>query len=787
MAFEKAKVIKAAEKFLAQGKINAAIKEYRQIIDNDDSDLTTLNMLGDLLARAGENEEAVECFLRIAEHYREQEFRLKAIAMYRKIEKLKPRDPAIAKELGDLYAAQGLVADARTQYLVVADAYTRAGQSKNTLKVLHRIADLDPHNTDIRLKLAEGYVKEKMPIDAARAFREAASRLLENSQFEKALQAYSRALELGPTDRVALKGLVSAHVALGMADDAAEVLEKAVAETPDEPELVSMLAHAYIQAENAAGAERATAMLMKQDASNYRRYLEVGMLYLKLGQEDDVARILDTIIEPMLAGREETDLLELLNELLARHREHVPSLRLLARIHWWQRDMDKLRTSLERLAEAAEAAGLAEDERYALTQLVRLAPDEQRYLDRLDTLGGVLEDSGDGAPRLDDPALAAVPSFEGFNIGEAEPEAAPAVTGGAGEFEWNSVAEEPVARAEVSPADISFADLNEVEEATDAGANVVFEPVLSDQFEATSGDAVGNLAAAPSEPDEPAPMGAEAMMRHELESVDFYITQGYADIAFDTLELLEKQFGSHPEIDLRRERLSAAQAGPAAQAPSPAGGDGSAGATGTAAPVSKHAETDAAVDIAFGDIVIEPTAVVSAPAAPPPSRATAGTGIDSGLAEIFEEFRLEAEGETAVATEEDYETHYNMATAYKEMELLDEAIREFQMAARMTPENTPRYFQCCNMLGLCFVQKGMSRAAALWFKKGLDAPGRTSDENKALQYELGCAYEDMGDLTRALAAFTEVYGVDVGYRDIADKLESLQARVAAQKKKKKGK
>ncbi len=128
---------------------------------------------------------------------------------------------------------------------------------------------------------------------------------------------------------------------------------------------------------------------MTQDASNYRRYIEVARLYLKLGQEDEAARILGTIIEPMLAGREENDLLELVNEFLARNPEHVPSLRLLARIHWWQRDMEKLRATLERLAESAEAAGLAEDERYALTQLVRLAPDEQRYLDRLNLLGGV--------------------------------------------------------------------------------------------------------------------------------------------------------------------------------------------------------------------------------------------------------------------------------------------------------------------------------------------------------------------------------------------------------------
>lgn len=443
MAFEKAKVIKAAEKFLSQGKISAAIKKYRQIIEHDEDDLTTLNMLGDLLARAGEKEEAATCFLRIAEHYREQEFRLKAIAMYRKIEKLKPNDPVIAKELGDLYSAQGLIADARTQYLIVADAYTRAGENKETLKVLHNIADLDPHNTDIRLKLAEGYLKEGMEAEAASAYSEAANRLRESARFEDSLAAYAKALELRPHNRVALKGLVSAHVALGTADDAAELLEKAIADTPDDPELISMLAQAYIEAEDAAGAERATALLMKHDASNYRRYIEVARVYLRSGQEDEAARILGSIIEPMLAGREENDLLELVNELLTRNPEHVPGLRLLARIHWWQRDMEKLRSVLERLVEAAEAGGLAEDERYALTQLVRLAPEEQHYFERLKILGGTLEEGIEGATLLEDPVLAAVPSFENFAPGETEAETSSPSDSQAFEFEWNSVAERP--------------------------------------------------------------------------------------------------------------------------------------------------------------------------------------------------------------------------------------------------------------------------------------------------------------------------------------------------------
>jgi tetratricopeptide (TPR) repeat protein len=749
MAFEKAKVIKAAEKFLAQGKISAAIKEYRQIIEHDSDDLTTLNMLGDLLARAGEKEEAATCFLRIAEHYREQEFRLKAIAMYRKIDKLKPRDPVIAKELADLYAAQGLIADARAQYLVVADAYTRSGHSREALKVLHKIADLDPHNTEIRLKLADGYLQERLPAEAAKAYNEAASRLFESAQFEKSLAAYAKALELRPHDMLALKGLVSAHAALGTADEAAEILEKAVAENPDEPELVSMLAQAYIQAEDAAGAERATAQLLTNDASDYRRYIEVTAVYMKLGQENDAARILGIIIEPMLAGREENDLLELVNELLARDPEHVPGLRLLARIHWWQRDMEKLRAALERLAEAAEAAGLAEDERYALTQLVLLAPDEQRYVDRVNALGGSLEAD---VSLMNDPAPATVPSFEIVAPADAEPAAT-----GTAEFEWNSVVEN-----ESVHVGVSFADLNEVEEpsATDSAATLI-DPTVADQFASQPESA--------SETADGKPANSETMMEQELESVDFYITQGYSDIAFDTLDLLERQFGRHDEIDSRRAKLQPRERGPNTNifetVPE------------AAVAVPELAEKDITLDAEFGDIVFGEL-TDAAPATP------AGSGFDSGLAEIFEEFRLEAEGESV--SHEDFETHYNMATAYKEMDLLDEAIREFQVAAGMTgsADGTPRYFHCCNMLGHCFVQKGMPQAAVLWFKKGLEAPGRNAEESKALQYELGSAYEAMGDFRRAVGAFTEVYGVDVGYRDIAERLVSLQARAG---KKKKGK
>ena len=71
------------------------------------------------------------------------------------------------------------------------------------------------------------------------------------------------------------------------------------------------------------------------------------------------------------------------------------------------------------------------------------------------------------------------------------------------------------------------------------------------------------------------------------------------------------------------------------------------------------------------------------------------------------------------------------------------------------------------------MQKGVPRAAVIWFKKGLDAPGQNEDEYQALRYELALAYELLGDIDNALHLYTEVYGADVSYRDVAKKLKKL--------------
>jgi tetratricopeptide (TPR) repeat protein len=141
---------------------------------------------------------------------------------------------------------------------------------------------------------------------------------------------------------------------------------------------------------------------------------------------------------------------------------------------------------------------------------------------------------------------------------------------------------------------------------------------------------------------------------------------------------------------------------------------------------------------------------------------------DEALTDLFREFQ---KGVDKQLGKEDYETRYNLGIAYKEMGLVDEAVAEFQLAAK----DEARLLECASMLGICFIEKGMPKLAVKWFEKGLQARGRSEQEYLGLRYDLANALEAAGDPARALEIYTELYGQDAGFRDVADKVRQLGA------------
>ena len=163
-------------------------------------------------------------------------------------------------------------------------------------------------------------------------------------------------------------------------------------------------------------------------------------------------------------------------------------------------------------------------------------------------------------------------------------------------------------------------------------------------------------------------------------------------------------------------------------------------------------------------------------AAPPPKpeEKPAGLAEHSPLKEVFDDFRAEL-GEMG-AEDEDLETHYNLGTAFREMGLLDEAISEFQKVAKATERGKPfRYvMQCCTLLGLAFMEKGQPGIAAIWYERALKTPGIEPESVLALRYDLGVAQESAGEPEAALKSFSQVYAMNIDYRDVADRIAALQ-------------
>jgi len=196
MALQREQIVQTAEKFVARGKIEPAIKEYRKLLAENPNDINTLNRVGDLYARIQRIDEAVDFFTQIAEQYSVEGFFVKAIAIYKKIIKLDPTRLEVYEQLAELYHKQGLVTEARTQYQVLADYYQKHDNAASAIAIYQKMAQLEPDNPTYHVKLAEIYHQQQLIEKAMGEYRIIAELMIKHGRPQEAAQVYERALDI---------------------------------------------------------------------------------------------------------------------------------------------------------------------------------------------------------------------------------------------------------------------------------------------------------------------------------------------------------------------------------------------------------------------------------------------------------------------------------------------------------------------------------------------------------------------------------------------------------------
>ncbi len=176
----------------------------------------------------------------------------------------------------------------------------------------------------------------------------------------------------------------------------------------------------------------------------------------------------------------------------------------------------------------------------------------------------------------------------------------------------------------------------------------------------------------------------------------------------------------------------------------------------------------------------QPPVAPAPPVAPVPASTAKASpfGEDAGvdLAEMFGELKKDLDADIASA-DEDPETHYNLGIAFREMGLLDEAIGELQKACQSFDQGHPfpQIMQTYTWLAQCFLEKGVPEAAIRWYDKALNVPTIDGETRVALHYELASAYETSGDKPSALKHFMDVYGNNIDYRDVSERIKALKS------------
>jgi len=166
----------------------------------------------------------------------------------------------------------------------------------------------------------------------------------------------------------------------------------------------------------------------------------------------------------------------------------------------------------------------------------------------------------------------------------------------------------------------------------------------------------------------------------------------------------------------------------------------------------------------YEDFVITDQELVEAEEMPEPT-------LDDDVLEIFHEFKR---GLAKELGEEDSETHYNLGIAYKEMGLIDDAIKEFQVSR----EDPKKFISSSTMLGVCYVEKGLYSLAVDVLRKALDGIQEKDESYWAVNYELAEAYEKDDNTGEALSLYTEVYGWNARFRNVSEKMNRLKSLAA---------
>lgn len=832
MALDKNAIIRDAQKYTARGQIDKAITEWQKLLKETPNDGNIYNTIGDLYLRIKAQKEAIESYRKAAGIFQRDGFSLKAMALYKKIININPHNIDALISMAELNAERGLIGNANENYLAVAEYYTKEGSVSKALEIYERMVNLNPSNINLKLKLAEMYIKEGFPDDGVNKYIEAACAYIDKGDIQKAKDIYNKVIGYRPKNLDALKGLCNIYHKEGASKEAYETIKKAVDLFPHRKEVLLLYGKAAFHIDRLDEAKDIFLKLLNTDPENEEAREFLARVYLKEGNKEASLEEFRTVLDGLIKRDELESATALLQEMIDVDPENPNLHNSLIDIYRKLGKEEDIKKEYEYLVSIYIKQGDSEKATNILKTLIVMDPANTEFRRKLEEIEraipeeapsiSTLEERPFGEKAIEEEAIKIAPEkvevkseeevfteadvYMRYGLAEKAIEILRAFLDRNPESIKGHIMLKDTFKAQGMKDEfieecLTLSDiyqkahreeerlhiLNEAFEMEPEDERILerLSPKISPEIVESEIPPEGEIAQEEVHLEEG--ITPEAL-EERIAEADFYAQQGLVEEAIKVYEGIlklqpenediRKKIEALSGIEERTEEITFVKEEPETVAPEEVFKEKPEEIvlrkeeTETISPEKEKTEEVIFMKEEPETVVIEEPSgefIDFATELKEELEAEAPKSFfhDKNLQEIFQEFKKGVDREIG---EDDYDTHYNLGIAYKEMGLIDEAIGEFQAAAK----SPSKYIQASSMLGLCFMEKEFYQLAIKEFEKAIAAVGEGTEEYMGLKYDLGNAYEKAGMLDEALRIYTDVYGMDAKFREVTSRIERLR-------------
>ncbi|MBM4141165.1 MAG: tetratricopeptide repeat protein [Nitrospira sp.] len=737
---DKTVIMKEAQRYLARGLIDKAIAEWEKLL-KEYSDGTIYNTIGDLYLKKGDNKNAVDSFHKAAQFFRHEGFSHKALALYKKILNINPLDSDALFSIGELNEGKGLITDAIKYYLATADSLSKEGKKEKLLDIYGKILAVSPSNIPLRNKIAEIYVKEGLVSEAAKQHLHIARLYDEKGDFEKSIAYYQKVLDAQPLHRDAILGINDLYEKTGNLEQAIEQIKEASTLFPQDIDIHLRCAHLYIMGGILAEAKKCLRKVIEIEPAHIKARKLLGDIYIKEGKREKAWREYLPILDEMILDVKYDDAIKLLESF--KDIDPLETGKRLVSLYKQLGENLQVAHELISLGDVLAAKGMQKEALHFYKEAIEITSDDDSLISKaveLEKEVGLEHFKIEGEKTAEE-LLAEADIFIRYGLYQNAQDILEELR----QREPENIDLHLMLKSlyiTMDNKEQTVTECLELLELYEKAGNVESrDQIIKEAYELYPEDQrliERKVTPLPQEAvSGPSPEGlAIEDYSEEIAEADFYFKQGLTDEARGILERLQNLFPENKEI---KQKLSS---------------------------LGLPAE-----EVEKRDVVEKPREEFALPESETlEAQDIQEPALDSDVLDIFNEFKKGLEKELDA---EDYETHYNLGIAYKELGLIDDAIREFQ-----TSRNDPKSFiQSSSMLGICYMEKGVYPLAIDVLTSALEKMEDRGDSYWAMKYDLAEAYEKNGNIKEALDAYTEVYGWNSKFRAVSDKITQVRAKL----------